>query len=117
LGPAGSVVDLGAYEFRGSSLDATPPTVVATIPAAIGTQEVAAVFGQITITFSEGLNPIDARAAASYELRGAGLDGIFDDGDDAVYSLVPQYTEGLTVTLGVTASGGLVPAGNYRLTI
>jgi hypothetical protein len=72
---------------------------------------------QITVTFSEGINPIDARAPASYELRGAGPNGAFDDGDDVVYPLTPQYTTGTTVTIGVPVAVGLVPVGNYRFTI
>src|SRR5439155_22744362 len=39
------------------------------------------------------------------------------DGDDVVYSLVPQYTIGTTVTIGVTVSSGLLPIGKYRFTI
>lgn len=117
LGPSAAIIDLGAYEFRGSSLDTTPPTVVATNPAAIQSGDIAARFGQFTITFSEGVNPIDARAAASYELRSSGPNGLFDDGDDVLFPLVAQYTDGLTVTLGVSVIGGLVPIGNYRLTV
>src|SRR5207245_658122 len=58
-------VDIGAYEFRGSSLDVTPPTVRGTSPAAVdaggATTSRAA---QIDLTFSEEVNPIDANAPA-----------------------------------------------------
>jgi hypothetical protein len=116
LGPVGSLVDLGAYEFRGSSLDATPPTVIATSPAGIQAGSGTVSFGQLILSFSEGVNPIDARAAASYELRSAGPDGVFDDGDDAVYGLTPQYTASAVVTINVAVAGGLLPLGKYRFT-
>src|SRR5262249_3654923 len=102
LGLAGAIIDLGAYEFRGSSLDTTPPTVGGTSPPGIQSNDIVGRFGQFSITFSEGVNPIDARAAASYELRSSGPDGLFDDGDDVVFPLVAQYTDGLTVTLNVS---------------
>ncbi len=112
-----SYVDLGAYEFGGSSLDMTPPTVLATTPTAIhdagGTS---LTVSQIDVTFSEPLNSIDAIAPANYGLRGAGDDGVFNNGDDNLYGLTPSYVPGSTlVTLAV--GGGALPDGRFRLTI
>ena len=110
------IADMGAYEFRGSSLDVTPPHVVATTPAEIDLGgSMPPVIGQIQIQFDEEVNPIDANAPANYELRAA-VNGIFDDSGDIVYQLYPQYTPGTnSVTLNVL--GGPFSAGLYRLMV
>ena len=41
---------------------------------------------QIVLNLSEPVNRIDAAALANYDLRSAGLDGVFDTGDDVIYS-------------------------------
>ena len=115
--------DMGAFEFRGSSGDTTPPTVVTTTPALI---EAAGVIttpvDQIEIIFSEEMNPIDANSPAGYELRNA-VDGIFGNGDDLVYTLTPSYAYNLgtgdsitTLELGLAPGEALTP-GLYQLTI
>lgn len=115
--PVASFADIGAYEFRGSSFDVTPPTVTAISPDEIElTGYLTAAPAGITLAFSEPLNPIDAVAAALYELRHAGEDGLFSTPDDAVIALAPQYVPGSTsVTLGVAASS--LVDGRYRLLI
>ena len=109
--------DVGAYEFRGSSFDVTPPTVAATLPIQIDASDLSnASINQIQVTFSEIVNNIDANAPANYDLRNPGPNGSYDDGDDDIYNLVPNFTTGFTqVTLNVT--GGPLPDGDYRLTI
>ena len=66
--------DIGAYEFRGSGADVTPPVTTGIPPAA-------ASFGpttdRVTVAFSEPLNAVDAASPANYELRSAGPDGVF----------------------------------------
>jgi hypothetical protein len=110
------ITDLGAFEFRGSSLDTTPPTVLSTSPPGINASATAVPrINQIAATFSEPLDSIDANAPANFELRGAGADGIFDTGDDVLYAVTPGYTTGSTIinlNLGVT-----LPIGAYRLTV
>jgi hypothetical protein len=112
-----SYTDLGAYEFRGSSLDNTPPAVTNTSPAAIhDSSSTNALVHQIELSFNEEINPIDANARANYELRNDGGNGVFDDANDTLFVMVPDYLPGTTrVTLNL-ASGPLLP-GNYRLMV
>ena len=114
-GPGG-IADLGAFEFLGSTTDALAPTVVASDPPQVlagGTIDRAPTV--LALTFSEGLNGIDAAAAANYELRQAGPDGSFDTGDDAVIPLTPAYDAAANrVTLALPAA---LAQGDYRLTV
>jgi len=108
------IVDIGAYEFRGDSSDNVSPTVVGTSPLAPVTVTRPT---DVRLTFSEELNPIDARSPAAYELRGAGPDSTFDTADDIVYKLKPQYVPGQnTVTLGLEGTVSPLPVGVYRVT-
>ncbi|MEX0641437.1 MAG: right-handed parallel beta-helix repeat-containing protein, partial [Pirellulales bacterium] len=117
LTPGLTFVDVGAYEFRGSSLDMTPPQVTAIAPAGIAAgASVHAPFDEIVVTFSEPLSFIDAVAAANYELRSDGGNGVFGDANDVIYVLNRAYViDETTVTLTVLASE--LADGNYRLTI
>ena len=115
--PAGlAYVDLGAYEFQGSSNDVTPPTVVGSSVQSLGTT--GNLVHQVQVTFSEPLDALDALAIGHYELRAAGPNGLFGDSDDTVFSLTPQYTSGSTnITLVVANGGATVPGGLHRLTV
>ncbi len=111
-------VGIGAFQFQGSSLTTTPPTVVGTNPPAVhaGTSTGDPVT-QIQVTFSTPMNPIDANAPAIYELRKAGSHG-FGNLDDVVYVLTPHYAYGMTtatITIGGLTAAGL-PVGLYRFT-
>ncbi len=110
--------DMGAYDFQGSSVDTTPPTVVSTNPTAVDGELNSAPFSQFQVTFSEPLNPIDASAPALYELIEAGSQG-FGSPDDVIYSLTPMYTQGGTVVTLLIGGldGGTLPAGTYEFTI
>ncbi len=122
LNPQGSYTDIGAYEFRGNSNDATPPSVVAITPTFVGASASSGLtVNQLVVQFSEELNFIDANAAASYELRRAG-NGIFGDQDDVIYSLTPSYqysaaTSLSQVDLNLGIGGQPLPAGQYRFVI
>ena len=117
FGFAPSFADIGAYEFLGSSLDTTPPTVTSTVPAVIDSSgSTSQSPSQIQVSFSEPVNVIDANALANYEFRGAGPDGIFGNSDDTVYVVQPNYTAG-SLTLTLQIAGGSLPVGTYRLTI
>src|SRR5262249_20226637 len=111
-------VDLGAYEFQGSSLNTTPPTVTGTTPAIVGTSgQTGALVTQVAVAFSAAVNVIDANSAAIYELRKAGSNG-FGSTDDVVYPLTPSYSAiSQTVTLSIGGLSGGLPTGSYRLTI
>ncbi len=112
-------IDIGAYEFQGSSLNTIPPKVVSTDPTAIQSGSSTSIEpGPIDVTFSEPLNPIDANAPAEYQLIGAGADGIFGTSDDIRYTTSPQYTPGSeVVTLSLNTPGGTLPIGTFQLTI
>lgn len=103
--------DVGAYEFRGSGNDVTPPTITATTPTGVGGgTSVPGGASRIVLTFSEPLINVDARAAANYQLVGAGPDGAFGGGDDVTHALRPLYVPGSNqVTLELT-DGGALPA-------
>ena len=118
------ITDMGAYEFRGDSGDATPPQVVSSNPSSIQANGVvAAPVGEVRLIFSEEINPIDARSPAAYELRGAGANGLFNDSDDILFVLQPSYSAGQnTVVLTAAAAtgplpGGSLPVGVYRVTV
>ena len=110
--------DIGAYEFRGNSNDFTPPTISATSPSVISNQGLTAEpISQIQLSLSEQVNLIDTGASV-YELRSAGVNNTFDNGDDVIYSLTRQYNpQSATITLGIQNAGQPLPAGRYRLTV
>ncbi|MEW6157227.1 MAG: right-handed parallel beta-helix repeat-containing protein, partial [Verrucomicrobiota bacterium] len=115
LTPQAGLADIGAYEFNGSSLDRTPPTVLNASPSAIHAGSIAAVaLSRIELIFSEPLNPIDANAPANFELRRDGGDGIFGNADDTIYELRPDYVSGATRVILQLDEEALLP-GRYRL--
>ena len=111
-----SFMDIGSYEFRGSSLDTTPPTTVGANPPEIDEGGVTnAEVDHIDLIFSEPLNPIDAQARANYELVEAGLNGILGDDDDVTLPLLASYVANeRTVSLSII--GGSFDDGLYQLT-
>ncbi|MGA2254402.1 MAG: right-handed parallel beta-helix repeat-containing protein, partial [Thermoguttaceae bacterium] len=111
------IVDLGAYEFRGSSLDKTPPEIASMSPALVNSGTYFS-FTQLQVVFSKPVSSIDADATAVYELREAGSSG-FGSVNDVVYSLTPLYNaNNNTVTLSINGLGsGTLPPGSYRFTI
>jgi hypothetical protein len=114
--PGSGIVDLGAFEFRGSSGDSTAPTVTASIPDGVNSAGLlVGQFAEISLVFSEEINPVDANAAANYELRGDGANGIFGDADDDIYQVRPSYVPG-SKTVKLSFSYPL-PSDRYRLTV
>ena len=109
-------VDIGAYEFHGSSIDTIPPTITATAPSAVQSGGMTLPVSQITLTFSEPVNAVDANAATDYQLIGAGPDGQFGTLDDITVALTPQYVPGST-QVALNIGGGNLTPGLYRLTI
>ncbi len=110
-------VDIGAYEFRGESSDVIAPVVTGTIPQAVDSQLTTTVgIDSLRIVFSEEVNNIDANALAAYDLRASGLNGLFGDGDDAVFTAIPSFLIGNDF-VDLSIAQGILPPGNYRLTI
>jgi parallel beta-helix repeat protein len=112
------IVDLGAYQFQGSSLDTTAPQITATSPTLIDNGGAGFSISQLQLTFSKPVSAIDAGSPAAYELRKAGTKG-FGSNDDVIYALTPVYnSDSNTATLSVNGLGnGVLPAGSYRLTV
>jgi uncharacterized repeat protein (TIGR01451 family) len=113
------ITDIGAIEFRVSSLITTPATITGTTPGLIDANGATGnPISQFQVSLSEEVNPIDANAPAAYELRKAGSGG-FGSPDDVIYPLTPHYTTGATTVSfdigGLTGTG--LPVGSYRFTI
>ncbi|MCW5626397.1 MAG: tandem-95 repeat protein, partial [Burkholderiales bacterium] len=114
--------DVGAYEFLGNSGDTTPPTVtgVSTLPPDGGSTALA--FSGVQVSMSEALNSISARSPANYDLREAGVDGIFDTVDDVIIAVRPSYSYpetalSLDFLTGPNGTPGILSDGEYRLTL
>ncbi len=68
-----------------------PATVTGTsLPAALATTTDGV--DRFTVDVSRPLTPASATSGANYELRGAGGNNNFGDGDDQIYVLTPVYT-------------------------
>jgi hypothetical protein len=103
------------YVLTTSIADGVAPNITAlTLPAAesVSTDEI----DRFTISFSEDLAAATVNNPASYDLRSAGLDGLFDTVDDQTYMLAtsPTYSSGLSTNLRLI-DGPLQP-GKYRFT-
>jgi parallel beta-helix repeat protein len=113
-------VDIGAYEYEGSSTDTTRPTITAVVPTQVASGGMTNnSLNQITLTFSKLVNTIDVLAPANYQLLYAGPDGVFGTSDDVIYALDPQSYDAATdsVTLAPAVGGDALPAGLYQLTV
>jgi len=112
------IVDLGAYDFQGSSLDVTPPVVTGSTPGAVFDGSTISFIrpAQVILDFSEALNPLSARSRALYQLVSAGNDGSFGTADDQTVDIGSiSYSAGTTLlalNLGAPLGEGL-----YRLTV
>jgi parallel beta-helix repeat protein len=117
LGTGAGYVDLGAFEFRGSSLDTTPPRVTMTTPADVSTgARVTPTLNEVVLHFSEALNPISARSLSLFSVIEAGPDAVFGAGVDRWVPIAAlDYTPGGTVLRVLFAAP--LGEGLYRLTI
>ncbi len=68
----------------------------------------------ITVTLSETLDAATVAASNGWDLREAGIDGVFDTADDVNYRLVLDGTLGTQVKLLI--EDGSLSAGHYRFT-
>lgn len=74
------------------------------------------VIDSFTVKVSEDLNASAVNNSSSWEMRESGVDGVFDTGDDVIYSLTtsPSYTSGTSIDFFI--NGGPLPNGHYRFT-
>ncbi|MEJ5239195.1 MAG: CARDB domain-containing protein, partial [Limisphaera sp.] len=100
LAPSGAAeAGLAAqYLLQVRLADAYPPEVVADSLPPQGTQ-VTGLLDRFSLTFSEDLEPATVNDAGSYELRGAGPDGLMNTADDRLWTVTPAtaYSSGTTV--------------------
>jgi subtilase family serine protease len=96
--------------------DSVAPTIVSCSLPGEGTTG-SGVVDRFTVRFSEDMLAGTVNEAANYELRSAGLDGVFDNEDDALYAVTtsPAYASGLSASYSVT--DGPLQAGAYRFRI
>ncbi|MCF7709101.1 MAG: Ig-like domain-containing protein, partial [Verrucomicrobia bacterium] len=89
-----------------------PPTEIyqTTLPAEDATNAVA--IDGFRIQATRNLNPESATNAANYGLRSAGVNGVFDDGDDVVYTLSPSLMSERSVEF--TFDNAPLQPGEYR---
>ena len=105
--------------------DSRPPIVLDTTPHIVELDSrTLANVSLISIDFSENLSAGGAGSSASYELKDAGPDGIFDDSgtsDDIIYTLNVTYNVGAsdadTSSVDLAIVGGPLPEADYRLTV
>ena len=108
---AGAIADLGAIEFRGTSLDATAPTVIATSWRLVDN------IPELVVQFSEAVNPIDVNASRNFELLQAGPNGTLGDADDVTIAMVPFSQPSSSSVVLRLPSAGAMPTGLYRLIV
>jgi hypothetical protein len=85
-----------------------------TLPAEGST--ISSVSDRFNLTYSEDMLASTVNSSASYDLREAGSDGVFDTADDVPYTVVTRstYSSGLTALYRV--SDGPLQPGHYRFT-
>lgn len=103
------------YLAKISITDSTAPSIISVnLPDENSTSTL--VNPNIQLTFSEDMMPSSVNDLTNYELRSAGADGTFGNGDDQLYNLVsPNYVNGTTATLFV--SDNPLQPGKYQFTI
>lgn len=96
--------------------DLEAPEIVSVSLPAEGTTSTALI-DRFSANFSEDLKASFVNDPASYELRNAGADGIFETADDEVYTVTttPSYGAGLSASYFI--SDGPLQPGDYRFRI
>ncbi|MGN6385042.1 MAG: FG-GAP-like repeat-containing protein, partial [Verrucomicrobiota bacterium] len=95
--------------------DTAPPTITS-VNLPVEGSSTTFVNPAFTIGFSEDMSMATVTNAVNYELRSAGIDGQFGNGDDQFYTVqCLGYSSGLSANYIIT-DGPLQP-GNYRFTI
>ena len=105
--------DLGDESWGIDNVRVQPMSATKISGTSLPTGTTTEAFEWFTVTSMRNLSTATATNAASYDLRGAGLDGSFDTADDALYTLTPSFSGGKTVTLTIENNVPL-QSGNYR---
>ncbi len=115
----------GQYVLNVFVADAVPPVITELrLANGYGSQDQVVTNGSVLslmadrfrLSFSEDLLPATVNQTTNYDLRSAGSNGTWGDGDDETYPVLsPSYSTGPAVTC-VLASGPMQP-GIYRLTV
>jgi hypothetical protein len=140
--PVPGIVDMGAYEFKGNSLDNAAPVAVAILlnnilypldtsgiavlggsdlspESSIGAASEEGFFGfleSITIELSEGIDTIDAISPATFVLvRDVNGDGLFDNLDE-FYTVLPVH-DSSTNRIELIIESDSIPDGDYEFRI
>ncbi len=116
---------LAQYILSITVTDAVPPVITELrLANGYGSQDQVVTNGSVLslmadrfrLSFSEDLLPATVNQTTNYDLRSAGSNGTWGDGDDETYPVLsPSYSTGPAVTC-VLASGPMQP-GIYRLTV
>lgn len=73
---------------------------------------------QFSITFSQVMDPDSVNNILNYELRSAGIDGVFGNGDDEVFALTMDGNYQLgTNQLTFDINDGVLPFGEFQITV
>ncbi|HUR47612.1 MAG TPA: pre-peptidase C-terminal domain-containing protein, partial [Candidatus Saccharimonadales bacterium] len=99
--------------------DTVAPKVigVSRLPASGGTSD--RVISTFFVGFDESLSAGTVNAGtplSNWDLRGAGPDGLFDTGDDVIYTLNILPTYDVATNVGFFIVNGPLPSGHYRFT-
>ena len=111
------ITDIGAYEFKGNSLDAQAPVTIGTQPLAVENAGTYSGFLEtIIVQLSEATDSIDVSSPATYELiLDSDDDGLFTDAD-LRYVLLPVY-DPQTNSVELIIEGGPLVDGDYQFRI
>ncbi|MEX0330647.1 MAG: right-handed parallel beta-helix repeat-containing protein [Puniceicoccaceae bacterium] len=111
------ITDIGAYEFKGNSLDSDAPVTIGTEPLAIENGGTYSGFLEnIVVVLSEAPDSIDVSSPATYELiLDSDGDELFTDAD-TFYDLIPIY-DPQTNSVNLIIEEGPLPDGDYRFRI
>ncbi|MCP4245957.1 MAG: hypothetical protein GY778_02810, partial [bacterium] len=115
-GPAGAG-PWSRYLLEAQVSDLVAPRVVSVSGPPADGGSTTAVIDVFTVAFSEDLAAATVNGSGGFDLRAAGVDGLFDTADDVIYgpAASPTYSAGTEVRLFI--NGGPLPGGTYRFTV
>ncbi len=103
----------GRYLVDMDVQDVVPPRImsISGLPAEGGTAGL--LLNPLTVYFSEDVQTAGSGAAGTWDLRAAGVDGLFDTADDELYTLSRSVS---SRSVSLTVTDGPLQAGSYRFT-